>query len=88
MQYECNWRGPVDAQGRPHGHGIRAFPSADYPMEFDEGVMEAGCKQGTWVSKYRSGLWECTRDWNNDTCDGLGEVRPSAPWRLAAVSRW
>ncbi len=50
------WTGPIDAAGRPDGHGVVAFP-ADDPCEFQEGRMAAGRVDGWRVVKRRDGRW-------------------------------
>ncbi len=69
----------MNDKGQRHGHGIKAFPSADYSIEYYEGAMKNGRQQDTWVTKYRNGVWECSHGWENDALNGWPEVLLSIP---------
>ncbi len=49
------WNGPVDDTARPHGHGYLSHPAGvKSRIEFEEGAMLAGRRQGLWVVKRRA----------------------------------
>ena len=58
------WSGPVDADGRSHGHSEFRYQKDDLP-ELEEGSMEAGVQEGPWVCKWRDGSWLLV-DYQND----------------------
>jgi hypothetical protein len=80
----CTWRpaDAADAAGRPHGHGVLAYPG-DNMVEFQEGRMVAGIRQGPWVTKWLDGKWRSSRYVDDairdDMVHPLGPRAPAPP---------
>ena len=73
------WTGPVDAAGRPDGHGVLTYPAAD-SWEYLEGGMAAGREHGTWVHKWKvawHGTWDSAQ--YKDGAYQSHKVRPAPP---------